>query len=83
MTRCFEVSTKRFIQTARNSRTVYTRNDNEYFPCYDVDLYNSIKIGDYIGVDKNGIVVKRIPKEMYLLSELRNKTESVKLKNSD
>lgn len=71
MTRCFEVSSKRYILTAVNSRSIYNRETDESFPCRDEELFNSLKIGDYFGVDKHGKVIKRVDKEIYLLSFMK------------
>ncbi|CAG7580250.1 MAG: hypothetical protein SLAVMIC_00322 [uncultured marine phage] len=79
MTKCYEVSSKRFLLTARESRTVYNREENISIPCRDEELFDSLNVGDFVGVDKRGEVVKRISKERYILSAFRLGCESVAL----
>lgn len=79
MTRCFEVTTKRMILTSVNSLSVYNKENDILLTCSDHDLFRTILIGDYVGVDNNGNITKRVSKESYLLTNLIEKSNPVTL----
>ena len=70
MKQCFVVTSKICLlnQLSPNVNKVCSNEVSKEFECSDNDLYNSIRIGDYIGV-RNNLIVKRISKEDVLISE--------------
>ena len=54
MTRCFEVSSKRYIMTNAVSKTVYNRENDKSFDCRDRKIFDEVEIGDFVTI--GGIV---------------------------
>jgi len=81
MTKCFEVSTKRSLLTAANSMTIYSREADKSFVCRDEYLFESLRVGDYMGVNDDNEVTYRISKEKYLLGAIKKSGSSASIGN--
>ena len=74
MTKCFEVTSKRWLLTSMDGMCVYSKGVNKTFVCKDEKIFESLKIGDFFGIDQNDKIIKRISKNHHLLRELKSDT---------